>query len=139
MSLVYRSRSLVAAASIVALLVVVLSTAYAAAQAPDAAAHKQWMNDASDAQEDFRFAVTDKDQKAATEALAKLEGLMTKTGEYWAGKKAGDGVKLSKDAHDLAAQAGAAAKAGNMPAASQAFDKMGATCNTCHELHLEKR
>jgi len=37
------------------------------------------------------------------------------------------------------AQAGAAAKAGNMPAATQAFDKMGATCNTCHELHLEKR
>src|SRR3954465_10453454 len=82
---------------------------FAAAQAPDAAAHKQWMNDASDAQEDFRFAVTDKDQKAATEALGKIEVLMTKTGEYWAAKKASDGVKLSRDAHDLAAQAGAAA------------------------------
>ena len=73
------------------------------------------------------------------EINGKLESLMAKTGEYWAARKAGDGVKLSKDAHDLAAQAGAAAKAGNMPAATQAFDKMGATCNTCHELHLEKR
>jgi hypothetical protein len=140
MSLVGRFRSLVSASCIVALSIVVLSTAYAAAaQAPDAAAHKQWMNDASEAQEDFRFAVTDKDQKAATAALGKLEDLMAKTGEYWAARKASDGVKLSRDAHDLAAQAGAAARAGNMPAASQAFDKMGATCNTCHELHLEKR
>ena len=42
-----------------------------AAQAPDAAAHQQWMNDASDAQEDFRFAITDKNQKAAVEALGR--------------------------------------------------------------------
>ena len=139
MSLVYRFRSLVSSSCVAAVSVFVLLTAYVAAQAPDAAAHKQWMNDASEAQEDFRFAVTDKDQKAATEALGKLEGLMAKTGEYWAGRKASDGVKLSKEAHDLAAQAGAAAKAGNIPAATQAFDKMGATCNTCHELHLEKR
>jgi hypothetical protein len=139
MSFVYRVCSRVSASSIAALSVVVLFTPLVAAQAPDAAAHKQWMNDASEAQEDFRFALTDKDQKAATEALGKLEILMAKTGEYWAARKAGDGVKLSKDAHDLAAQAGAAAKAGNMPAATQAFDKMGATCNTCHELHLEKR
>jgi len=139
MSLVCRVCSRVSASSIAALSVVVLFTALVAAQAPDAAAHKQWMNDASDAQEDFRFAVTDKDQKAAAEALGKIEVLMTKTGEYWAVKKASEGVKLSKDAHDLASQAGAAARAGNIPAATQAFDKMGATCNTCHELHLEKR
>src|SRR3954470_5989310 len=82
-----------------------------AAQAPDAAAHKQWMNDASDAQEDYRFAVTEKDQKAATEALGKLEGLMAKTAEYWAGRKSSDGVRLSNEARDLAAQAGAAVKA----------------------------
>jgi len=139
MSLVSRIGSLVSASFPCSLSIVVLLTGYAAAQAPDAAAHKQWMNDASDAQEDFRFAVTEKDQKAATEALARLEGLMAKTGDYWTAKKANDGAKLSRDAHDLAAQAGAAAKAGNMAAAQQAFDKMGATCNTCHELHLEKK
>ena len=111
----------------------------AAAQAPDAAAHKQWMNDASDAQEDFRFAVTDKDQKAAVEALAKLEGLMSRTEDYWTAKKSNDGVKLAKEARALAAQGGTAAKAGNFTAATGAFDKMGASCNSCHELHLEKK
>src|SRR3954470_23656321 len=98
-----------------------------AAQAPDAAAHKQWMNDASDAQEDFRFAVTDKDQKAAVEALAKLEGLMSRTEDYWTAKKSSDGVKLAKEARALAAQAGTAAKAGNFTAATAAFDKLGAS------------
>jgi hypothetical protein len=116
-------------------------SAYLGAQgAPaDAAAHKQWMNDASEAQEDYRFAVTDKDQKAAVEALAKLEALMGKTEEYWTAKKAADGVRLTREARTLAAQAGAAAKANQMSDASAAFDKMGATCNACHELHLEKR
>jgi len=136
---VCRIGSPVSALSIGVLSVVLLFTAPVVAQAPDAAAHKQWMNDASDAQEDFRFAVTEKDQKAATEALARLEALMAKTGDYWTAKKAADGAKLSRDARDLAAQAGAAAKAGNIPAAQQAFDKMGAACNACHELHLEKR
>lgn len=116
-----------------------VTSLYAAAQAPDAAAHKQWMNDASDAQEDFRFAVTDKDQKAAVEALAKLEGLMARTEEYWTAKKSNDGVKLAKEARALAAQAGTTAKAGNLTAAMDAFNKMGASCNACHELHLENK
>lgn len=117
----------------------VTSSLYAAVQAPDAAAHKQWMNDASDAQEDYRFAVTDKDQKAAVESLAKLEGLMARTEDYWTAKKSSDGVRLAKEARALAAQAGTAAKAGNLTAATAAFDKMGASCNACHELHLEKK
>jgi hypothetical protein len=116
-----------------------LSGGAASAQAPDASAHKQWMNDASDAQEDYRFAVADKDQKAAAAALGTLEALMAKTVDYWTAKKADDGVKLSKDARALAAQASAAVKAGNMSEAGEAFDKMGATCNACHDLHLEKR
>jgi heterodisulfide reductase subunit B len=110
-----------------------------AAQAMDAAAHKQMMNDASDAQEDFRFALSDKDQKAAIASLTKLEAFMGQTETYWTAKKASDGVKLAKDARASAAAALAAAKANNMAAAKDAFDKMGATCNTCHELHLEKR
>lgn len=110
-----------------------------AAQAADAEAHKAWMNDASDAQEDYRFAVGDKDMKAAGEALAKLESLMAKTEGYWAAKKATDGVRLTKEARAQASQAAAAVKAGNMSAAGEAFEKMGATCNACHDLHLEKR
>ena len=101
----------------------------APAQAPDAAAHKQWMNDASDAQEDFRFAVTDKNQSAAVEALTKLEALMARTEDYWTARKATDGVKLAKDTRALAARAVSSAKAGNITAAGDAFARMGATCN----------
>jgi|GEM_PF-4212207 len=109
------------------------------AQAPDAAAHKQWMNDASDAQEDYRFAVTDKDQKSAVAALGKLESFMARTEDYWTARKSADGIRLAKAARASAAQAATAAKRGDLAAASTAFDAMGASCNTCHELHLEKR
>ena len=91
------------------------------AQAPDAAAHKAWMNDASDAQEDYRFAVSEKDQKAVVEALVKLEALMAKTEDYWTAKKAADGVKLAKESRSLAAQAQAAAKRGDTAASRQDF------------------
>jgi hypothetical protein len=134
------SRSIFSAACMCALALALLSSVHAAAQGtPTAEAHKQWMNDASDAQEDFRFAVTDKNQKAQVEALAKLEALMAKTEDYWTARKASDGVRLAKEARALAAQAGGAAKGGNVSAAMSAFDKMGAACNTCHELHLEKK
>ena len=109
------------------------------AQAPDAAAHKAWMNDASDAQEDYRFALSEKDQKAVVESLVKLEALMAKTEDYWTAKKMADGVKLAKESRALAAQAQAAARRGDTAAAGQSFDKMGVSCNSCHELHLEKR
>jgi len=132
-------RSLLALGALALASALMLPAGALSAQAPDAAAHKQWMNDASDAQEDYRFAVTDKDQKAAIEALGKLEGFMAKTEDYWTAKKAVDGVTLAKEARALAGQAGTAAKAGNTAAAGQAFDKMGAACNACHDLHLEKR
>jgi cytochrome c556 len=48
-------------------------------------------------------------------------------------------VRLSKDARAQAAAAAAAVKAGRMTDAGAAFDKMGATCNACHDLHLEKK
>ena len=104
-----------------------------------AEAHKQMMNDASDAQEDYRFAVSEKDQKAAVEALGKLETFMGQTVNYWSGKKAADGVRLATAAKTSATQALSAAKAGNAAAAGEAFEKMGASCNACHDLHLEKR
>lgn len=97
------------------------------------------MNDASDAEEDFRFAVTDKDAKAAATSLTKIEELMQKTEAYWTVKKANDGVTLTKDTRALASQAAAAAAKGSFGDASAAFDKMTAKCNACHELHLEKR
>ncbi|HUR33884.1 MAG TPA: hypothetical protein VM032_08810 [Vicinamibacterales bacterium] len=134
------SRRRVPAAVIGALSCVLVSSVFTAAQGgADAAAHKQWMNDASDAQEDFRFAVSGKDQKLAVEALGKLEGLMTRTEEYWAARKAADGVRFASEARALAHDAAAAATSGNLSAAGEAFAKMGTACNACHDLHLERK
>lgn len=128
------------------LLLVSLAPAFIATALPaqsaaplDAASHKQMMNDASDAQEDFRFALSDKDQKAAVDALTKLERFMGQTETYWTAKKSADGVKLAKEARASAAAALTAAKANSMTTARDAFEKMGATCNSCHELHFEKK
>jgi hypothetical protein len=106
---------------------------------PGADEHKAWMNDASDAEEDFRFAVTDKDAKAAAAALTKIEQLMQKTEAYWTAKKANDGVAITKETRALASEAAAAAAKGSLGDAGAGFEKMTAKCNACHELHLEKR
>lgn len=128
----------IALAAIV-LLTFICAVGVAAQTTPSAEEHKTWMNDASDAEEDFRFAVTDKDAKAAAVALTKIEALMQKTEGYWAAKKANDGVALTKEARTLASQAAAAATKGSLADAGAGFEKMTAKCNACHELHLEKR
>jgi hypothetical protein len=117
-----------------------ISAVHVGAQtAPSAEEHRAWMNDASDAEEDFRVAVTDKDAKAAAAALTKIEALMQKTEGYWTAKKANDGVALTKETRTLASQAAAAAAKGSLGDAGAGFEKMTAKCNACHELHLEKR
>ncbi|MGC4081446.1 MAG: hypothetical protein QM736_04850 [Vicinamibacterales bacterium] len=90
-------------------------------------------------EEDFRFALTDKDQKAAVDALTKLERFMGQTEADWTAKKSADRRELVKEARASAAAALTAAKANNMTAAKDAFDAMSATCNACHELKLEKK
>lgn len=110
-----------------------------AIQAGDAASHKAWMNDASDEQENYRFAVADRDVSAATAALVKLESLMGKTESYWSARSAADGVRLAKAARAQASEGIAALKAGDAGAAARSFEALSATCNACHELHLEKR
>src|SRR5690242_13825168 len=132
-----RGRVVVAFAAVAAAAAVALLTApRTMAQTATAETHKQWMNDASDAQDDFRFAVAEKKQNDAVDALTKLEALMGRTEDYWSAKKAADGVKLTKETRVYATQALTAAKAGDLAAATTQFDKMGASCNTCHELHL---
>ncbi|MGE3959583.1 MAG: hypothetical protein AB7H96_22905 [Vicinamibacterales bacterium] len=101
--------------------------------------HRQMMNDASDAQEDFRFAVADKDQKGAVDALVKLERFMGQTETYWAARKSADGVKLARESRASASAALSAARSGNLAGAAEPFDRMGASCNACHELHLEQK
>jgi len=137
----FRFRRAVSSIGLAALLLLALSSAVrvAAQTTPSADEHKAWMNDASDAEEDFRFAVTDKDAKAAAAALTKIEALMQKTEGYWTAKKANDGVALTKETRVLASQAASAAGKGSLADAGAGFEKMTAKCNACHELHLEKR
>jgi hypothetical protein len=134
----FRRVALIGLAGLV-LLALISAVRVAAQQTPGADEHKGWMNDASDAEEDFRFALTDKDAKSAGAALTKIEDLMQKTEAYWAAKKANDGVALTKETRTLASQAAAAAAKGSLADAGAGFDKMTAKCNACHELHLEKR
>ncbi len=135
-----RRRSLIPASCLCVVSIALLSSGPAAAQAPaDADMHKAWMDDAANAQEDFRSALTDKDQKAAAEALGTIATLMAKTEEYWTARKVSDAITLAKDARARAAQAADAAKGGRMSAAKEAFDKTNTICSTCHDLHLEKR
>jgi hypothetical protein len=105
----------------------------------DADAHKAWMNNASDAQEDFRAALAEKDLKAAADAMTKLERLMAETESYWSARKMADGVKLAQATRAFAAAGVTSAKAGRLADANDAFAKMNSKCNECHELHLERR
>lgn len=107
--------------------------------AVDATAHKQWMDDAADAQEDYREAAEAKSGAKAAAAAARIENLMAKTEAYWTGKKAADGVKLARDCRNLAHQTATLAKSNKLDEAGRTFATLNATCNSCHELHLEKR
>lgn len=105
----------------------------------DADAHKALMDDAGDAQDDLRDLLAGKDAAKAAAAARKLETLLAQTERYWAAKHAEDIVKIAKASETLAQQVATAAKAGKFDAAREAFGKLGTTCNTCHDLHPEKR
>jgi len=130
-----------------ALAVLMLSAAIVSAQAgkgspakpPDAAAHKQWMDDAGDAQDDLRDALAAKSGAKVATAAATLDKILAQTESYWAAKHADDVVKLARDSRTLAKELGAAAKTGKFDQAGAAFGKLSALCNTCHDLHPEKR
>jgi hypothetical protein len=110
-----------------------------AAAAPDAAVHKAWMNDATDAQEDLREALAGKSSAKAAAAASKLQTLMDRTERYWASRHADDIVKLAVEAKALARQVGQAARARKLDRAKEVFGTLSTTCNTCHDLHPEKR
>lgn len=110
-----------------------------AATAPTAAVHKAWMNDAADAQEDLREAIAGKSSAKAAAAALKLRTLMARTERYWTSRQADDIVTLARESKALAGQAARAAKAHKLDQANEAFGKLNTTCNTCHDLHPEKR
>ena len=117
----------------------VMAAAIATAQTPTAADHKQWMDDAADIQDDLRDALTAKAGARVADAAGKLDAILVKTERYWAAKHADDIVKLAHSSSTLAKEIGAAGEAGKLAQASDAFTKLSAQCNTCHDLHPEKR
>ena len=101
--------------------------------------HKAGMNDASDLQEDVRDAMAARSGEKIETAALKLEALMGRTEDYWSAKKQADIVKLAQATRALARQLAADGKGGKLDAAATTFTRMNASCNTCHDLHPEKR
>jgi hypothetical protein len=119
--------------------VVLLSGLSAPARAQDAAAHKAWMDDAGDLQDELREQLIAKSGDKAAAAAAQLEKILAQTQAYWAAKHAEDIVTIAQESRTLAAAVATAAKAGQFDRATDAAAKMGARCNACHDLHPEKR
>ena len=109
-------RETVRSLHIVAIVLLALAGAIGAAGAaqapPDAEAHKAWMNDATDQQDEIREALAAKSGAKAAAAATKLAALMGKTESYWSRKKAADIVTLAQESRRLAAQVAASARAG---------------------------
>jgi tRNA C32,U32 (ribose-2'-O)-methylase TrmJ len=114
-----------------------LSAPQAAGQ--DAAAHRAWMDDALDLQDELREHLGAKAGDKAAAAATKIEEILAQTQAYWAAKHADDIVKIARESRTLAAAIATAAKAGKIDQATDTFATMNARCNACHDLHPEKR
>jgi len=117
----------------------IVSIAAAALLLQDAAAHKAWMNDAADVQDELREQLAAKSSAKAADAATKMEALMAQTQTYWAAKHQDDIVRIAQDARALAKQIADLSKASRFDQANEAFNRMNARCNACHDLHPEKR
>jgi hypothetical protein len=109
------------------------------ARAQDAAAHKAWMDDAADLQDELREQLHATAGDKAADAATKIEKILAQTQAYWAAKQAEDVVKIARESRTMATAIATAAKSGKMDEANEAFAKMNAHCNACHGLHPEKR
>ena len=117
----------------------VLSGLTVDARVQDAAAHKAWMDDAGDLQDELREQLQAKSGDKAAAAATRLEELLARTQAYWEAKHADDIVTIARESRTLAAAVATAAKAGRFDRAAEAASTLGARCNACHDLHPEKR
>jgi hypothetical protein len=109
------------------------------APAPDAAAHKAWMDDAADLQDELHEQLLARAGDKAAAAAIEIERILAQTQAYWAAKHADDIVTIAQESRTLAAAVATAAKAGRIDQAAEASAAMSARCNACHDLHPEKR
>jgi len=105
----------------------------------NALAHKQMMGEAGNARDDLGEALAEKDMEVSAEASGRIEQFMAQTEAYWAARKMADVVKVAQAARSQAKSLTAAANAGRVVAAQVAFQNMNTACNSCHDLHPEKR
>ena len=115
--------------------ILVLSGLAVHARGQDAAAHKVWMDDAADLQDELREPLLATSGDKAAAAATRIEELLARTQAYWAAKHADDIVTIARESRTLAT----AAKAGQFDRATEAAAQMGARCTACHDLHPEKR
>jgi hypothetical protein len=80
-----------------AAVIVFLFSGAPALQPPDAAAHKGWMDDAADLQEELAEHLLAKSGDKAAAAALKLEKILEQTQAYWAAKQADDIVAIAKE------------------------------------------
>ena len=109
------------------------------ARGQDAAAHKAWMDDAGDLQDELREQLLAKSGDKAAATATKLEEILAKTQAYWAERHADDIVTIARESRTLATAVATAAKAGHLGQATEASAEMNARCSACHDLHPEKR
>ncbi|MDX2032997.1 MAG: hypothetical protein SF339_20135 [Blastocatellia bacterium] len=79
-----------------------------------------------------------KDAEAVKKDAAVLEAVFKLSEDFWKERKAQDGVDLSIQAKQGAAEIGKLAGAGEWDKIPEAQKKVGATCMACHNAHREK-
>jgi hypothetical protein len=119
--------------------VLVLGGVVVHARAQDAAAHKAWMDDAADLQEELHDQLGAKSGDKAAAAASQIEKILAQTEAYWTAKRAADVASIARESRTLATDVATAAKAGEFDRAAAVAAKMSARCNACHDLHPEKR
>ena len=97
------------------------------------------MDDAADLQDELREQLLAKAGDRAAAAATKIEVILAQTEAYWAEKHADEIVQIARESRTLATAIATAAKAGKIDQAADAFATMNTRCNTCHDLHPEKR
>jgi hypothetical protein len=100
---------------------------------------KQKMDDAQDAKDDLMDAVDAKSGPKAVEATAKMMKTLLETKQFWTEQKMADIVKLADDNIAAANEMTKIASSGQMDTAKAAFNKLGAACSACHDIHPENR
>jgi hypothetical protein len=100
----------------------------------DAAAHKAWMDDAADLQDELREQLQSAAGAKAAEAATRIEKILARRSRT--GRRSRPTMSRSRESRSLATAITTAAKSGRI---DQAFAKMNARCNAGHDLHPEKR